>query len=183
MSDVRAPFPSLEDSSQVGQVLRVAQDTVTAAAGINGSIGFAFKDSSGNVVLPQLDAEGKLPVTLDTAGSILRARGTVTNLAINTPTTVTGASLTLVANAVYVEIGFSVSCRRAALFEVVQLDNVTETVLYDAIVDAGQYSFMCALPVDQITAGGTGTQTLRLRATTLDKASNVYGTISAKQVS
>lgn len=183
MSDVRAPFPSLEDSSQVGQVLRVAVNTVTDPTGINGQIGFAFRNSAGNVVMPQLDSEGKLPVTMDSAGTILRERGTVTNLAINTPTVVTGAVLTLVADATYIQIGASVSCRRAALFEVIQVDDATTTVLYDIILDAGQYSFNINLPVDQIVAGSTGTQELSIRATTLDKASNVYGTISAKQVS
>jgi hypothetical protein len=181
MADVRAPFAILEDGNNVGQVVRQIQVGDSPAAK-NGLLGFAFRDSAGNVVLPQLTAEGQLPVSLDTAGVILRERGTVSDLATNTPETVTGASLTLVASATYVEISFQVSCRRACLFQIVQLDDAAETILYDALVDAGQYTFKGGLDVDEIIAGATGTQSLFVRATTLDKASNVYASISAKQV-
>lgn len=181
MADVRTSFPTLEDGSLVGTPLRAMQVGDSPAAK-NGSIGFAFRDSAGNVVLPQLDSEGKLPVTNDSAGTILRARGTVTDQD-GTPATVTGASITLTASKTYVNLGISVSCRRAALFQVIQLNDATETVLYDVILDSGQYSHIVNLPVDQIQSGATGTQTIRVVSNTMGKESNVYATISCKEVS
>jgi hypothetical protein len=179
MSDIRAPFPSLEDGSLVAAVLRAIQAGDSTAAK-NGSLGFAFRDV--NAVLPQLDAEGKLPVTSDSAGTILRARGTNTDQN-SSAADVAGASIALTASKTYVNIGMHVSCRRAALFQLIQVNDVTETVLADVILDAGQYSHQFVLAVDQIIAGASGTQTLKVKAQTFDKASNVYASLSCKEVS
>jgi len=182
MADPRAPFPMIQDGNQVGQVLDQAIDATTAAAALLGLVGFAFKDSTGKVVLPQLDPEGKLPVTMDSAGTILRARGTNVNQNA-TPATVAGAVLTLAVSSTFVNIGMVISCRRAAIFELIQVNDATTTVLASAIIDAGQYTATVALPVDQVASGSTGTQSLAVRAATFEKAADVYASISAKQVS
>jgi hypothetical protein len=183
MSEARAPFPSLEDDQQVGQVLRVAVDATTAAAGINGQIGFSFKDASGNVILPQLDSEGKLPVTFDSAGTILRSRGTMVDLVPAAIADLTSADITLGTSKTYIDIGFTVTCRRAAYFQLVQVNDAVTTILYDVIVDAGKYTEVVSLNVDQIASGSTGTQKLKIRVQTLDKTSNVYATLTCKEVS
>lgn len=65
MADLRESFATLEDSStQEGKALAARQEG-DAAAAQNGSIGFSFKDSSGNVILPALDAVGNVPVLVD----------------------------------------------------------------------------------------------------------------------
>lgn len=182
MGDVRAPFPMIQDTNEVGKVLDQAVDATTAVAGLLGLIGFAFKDANGNAVLPQLDAEGKLPVTSDAAGTILRARG-VNIDQDSSADDVAGASITLPVDTTFVQLGMVVSCRRAALFELVQVDDATTTILHSVLVDSGQYTVNVSLPVDQIISGSTGTQTLKVRAATFEKAANVYASLSAKQVS
>lgn len=65
MADLRESFPTLQDSStQEGKSL-IARQEGDAAAAQNGSIGFSFKDSSGNVILPALDAAGNIAVIVD----------------------------------------------------------------------------------------------------------------------
>lgn len=75
MADIRESFATLENvSTQEGAVLG-ARTEGEAAAGIQGSVGFAFKDSSGNVVLPQLSPAGEIYVSTEKPGDNLHARG------------------------------------------------------------------------------------------------------------
>jgi len=182
MADPRAPFPIIQDPSGVGQVPDQAVDATTAAAALLGLVGFAFKDATGKVVLPQLDGEGKLPVTMDSAGTILRARGTKADQD-SSLADVTNATITLPTSKTFVQLGMVVSCRRAAYFELVQIDDLTTTILHSVILDAGQYNASISLPVDQIVSGASGTQTLKVRSKTFEKAADVYASLSAKQVS
>lgn len=182
MSDIRASFPALEDPITLAGTPGAAVEQGDSPAGLVGAIGFAFKDAAGNLVLPQLDAEGALPVTFDAAGTIKRARGTVADQG-GSLADVTGATIALTASKVYTTLAMVVSCRRAALFELVQINDVTSSVLHSVIVDAGQYSMMVSLPVDQIVAGATGIQTLKVRSKTFEKASDVYASLSVKEVS
>ena len=176
MADERAPFPTLENSTQVGQVLRVAVDTVTPASGINGQIGFAYKDASGNVILPSLNAAGEVPVSV--AGTPLRARGSVTG----SLSQVTVATLTLAVSTLYKSIAAVVSCRRGGLFELSWNDNGTPTILGEAILDSGLYTFLFDLPNVEITSGATGTQQILVKALNFDKISDLKATITALQI-
>lgn len=61
MADVRESFTTLEGASQEGLALRAVQEGDSIAVK-NGSIGFAFKDSTGNAIMPQLSAAGNVKV-------------------------------------------------------------------------------------------------------------------------
>lgn len=178
MADIRESFPTLENASGVGVPLSQSNEG-DAAAGKVGSVGFAFKDSDGDLVLPQLDAEGKLPVTMDTSGTIKRAYGTVAGSASE----VDVATLALTASKTYIELGISVSCRRGTKFQIKQIDDAATTVLYTVIVDSGQYTMNLNLPVDEITAGGTGTQSLKVTGLNFNALSDMYATVTVKEVS
>lgn len=181
MADLRESFPTLQDSStQEGKSL-IARQEGDAAASQNGSIGFAFKDSSGNVILPQLDTAGNVVVVIDqgdcyksTAGEL--AAGSAT-LAL-----VTGAEITLTASTSYHEIGFVFSCRRDSLFQIVQQDDATNTVLAEYIVGPGQYTVLGQLHCLEITTGSTGTQKLKVLAKNFEAQSSLRATITAQKV-
>jgi hypothetical protein len=72
MADVRESFTTLEGASQEGLALRSVQEGESVASK-NGSLGFAFKDSSGNAIAPALDVSGKLPVVGPLTDAELRA--------------------------------------------------------------------------------------------------------------
>lgn len=56
-ANVRTATPVIEDSSQNGDVLSKSA-TGDSATGKKGLVGFGFRDSSGNLILPQLNASG-----------------------------------------------------------------------------------------------------------------------------
>lgn len=225
MADIRESFATLEDSAtQEGKALAARQEG-DAAAAQNGAIGFAFKDSSGDVVLPSLDAAGNVPVVVDhqdlegdaaagkeglvafafkdstgdlvlpqlnAAGALpvseaittTRKKSTAGELAAGSSTlaNVTGASITLTASKVYYGIHAVVSSRRDSLFQLVQVNDATSTVLAECVVGAGQYSFEMLFPDLEITAGATGTQTLKIMAKNFEALSSLRAVITVKEV-
>lgn len=177
MADVREVFPTLEDGSNVGAALSKSQ-AGDAATGKVGSTAFAFRDSTGNLVLPQLNGSGQIPVSLAAAGTCLSAyaentSGSLTEAAL--------ATITLTANESYAEIEAFVACTRATKFLIIQHDNGANTTLGTILVGPGQFSVKYQVDCQEFTAGGTGTQELRLRYINLDKASSVYGTLAVMQ--
>lgn len=177
MTDANKPvFPILVDGAGSGLGADQAVDATTAAAALNGLVGFAFKDSTGKVILPQLDAMGAIPVSTASAGTKKRARGSVAGGA----TAQTVATIALTATKVYNTLSALVSCRRGCLFQVILNDNGTPTVLAEMIVDAGQYTFDYSDPYEFFTAGATGTQQLLLKGTnfTVGEISDLHGTIT-----
>lgn len=186
MADVNEVFNILADSATGSGEAAISRIEGEASASIAGLIGFSFKDSSGNVVLPQLDPSGRLPVT-DIAGICHNAHG---ELAVGSATLakVTGAEITLDAAKTYTHISATGTCLRSSLFEVVHIDDEgvgdTETVLEEFIVGPGQFSFQTDLKcLDLDTTGGTGTIVLTLRAKnftgTPSALSSLRGTLSA----
>jgi hypothetical protein len=187
MADVNEVFNIIADSSTGAGEAAISRTEGEVAAAIAGLIGFAFKDSSGNVVLPQLDAQGRLPVTEDAAaGDCFNAHG---ELAAGSATLakVTGAEIALTAGKEYHGISASGSCLRTSLFQVVHIDDEggadTETVLEEFIVGPGQFSFQTSLDCLSLdTTGGTGTIVLTLKAknfgSTPSALSSLRGTIS-----
>lgn len=181
MADLKESFATLEDdSSGAGEVLisRVEGEVAAAKAG---SIGFSFKDSSGNVVLPTLTADGKLPVTSDGAGVPHDARG---EDAAGSATFVDLITEVLLLTKTYTSFNFVVSCLRSAHFQLIYIDDVggtaTETILTDVLLASGQYTFQGFAPKRELsTVGGTGIQNLVLRAKNLEnKLSALRGSIS-----
>lgn len=159
--EYRPTFPTLEGASGEGQVLRQVVLGDSAAAK-NGSIGFAFKDNSGNVAMPALTAAGKVPVDTGAAGTwstnrVEDADGSVSG------TLTTLASVTLANNDNIDKIDYTVSGRKGGLFQVLKSDNGVETVLEDIILESGQYTHSNNLDT-LVTMGATGVQKILIKA-------------------
>jgi len=184
MADVAEVFNTLKDSATGAGEGLISRIEGEVAAGQEGSIGFAFKDSSGNVVLPQLDSQGRLPITSDAvAGTCKYAFGELVAGSFGASAKVTGAEIPLTAGKNYTNIGITGSCTRTSLFELVHIDDEgvtdTEVVVEKFIVGPGQFTFCCQLHCREVsTVGGTGTIVLTLRAENLEKASALRGSIS-----
>lgn len=165
MAEVRELFPTLEEASGAGAAPRVGQDGATAAGGINGQIGFAFKDSSGNVVLPQLDASGRISVTQAAPGTSLQDSSTATAGALNTPFDV--SVITLTATESYVAKTQSSSSFQPTLWKMEQIDDATTTELARWVTGPGDFNYCCTSDCIEFTAGASGTQQLKITATQL----------------
>jgi hypothetical protein len=82
MADVRESFTTLEGASQEGLALRAVQQGDSVAAK-NGSIAVAFKDNSGNGILPVAGvAAGAAPTTAIPAMIAVDDSGNLTNLPV-----------------------------------------------------------------------------------------------------
>ena len=173
-----------DDGTGAGTAIDKAIDATTAAAALRGLVGFAFKDADGKVILPQLTADGKLPVDTEFSGGDKRhAKG---ELAAGSTSlvAVTGAEITITGGIVANEIGAVVSCLHSSLFQLVYVDDAggtpVETVLEEAIVGPGQYSFrMGCKNLSQDVSGGTGDQKLIIKAMNFHKQSSLRACIDA----
>jgi len=192
MADVNEVFNILADSATGAGEAAISRIEGEAAAAIAGLIGFAFKDSSGNVVLPALDSQGRLPVISDAvAGTCYNNHGEL-SAGSATLAKVTGAEIALTAGKIYTNINVSGSCLRTSLFELVHIDDEgvtdTEVVLEEFIVGPGQFTFQADMKCLEIdTTGGTGTIVLTLRAKnftgTPSALSSLRGTVAALEAS
>lgn len=154
-----------------------------AAAGANGLVGFSFKDASGNVVLPVLTADGKLPVSSDATGVCYYANGELAAGSL-TLADITGATATLALEKSYSKIGAIFSCLQASLGQIVHVDDAAgtpvETVLGEFIVGPGQYTIFSELECLILsTVGNTGTQELKIKGQNFRKASSMRASVSA----
>lgn len=177
MAFEREVFPVLENGSAQGAALSQSQSG-DAAAGKKGLTAFGFRDSSGNLVLPQLSVDGRLPVTQEAAGTCLKAFG---KNAAGSLTEVTIATIALTASEVYSGIAAMVSSTRTSIFRLVHNDDGAEVELGVMIVGAGQFTADFYQPCLEFTAGATGTQELKVLGINLDKASQMSATISCLQ--
>lgn len=188
-TDIRESFPSLEDASGVGVPLTKSTEG-DAAAGKVGSVGFAFKDASGNIILPALDAQGRLPVSTDTQGTRLRQHGGVpggllsaTGAAYGNLQTV--LTIPLTANKVIGDLAGKVSCRRGAFFKAVYQDAGGSIVTLDStILDAGQYTAPLGLGPneDTFTVPASATSpALVVQAGNFSTISDLHATVSVLQ--
>jgi hypothetical protein len=173
MANSREVFPTLADGTGAGAVLSKAESG-NAAAGKVGQVSFAFKDSGSNLVLPTLTADGKLPVSLDSAGACVRASGKNTG----SLSRVAVATITLTANEIYTSVEANAACTRTTLFEIIHNNNASEVELGWIIVGGGQFTHNFQEHCLEFTAGATGTQELIVYGTNLDKESNMYASIS-----
>jgi hypothetical protein len=180
MADVRESFPSLEDGSQVGQVLRQVQEGDTVASK-NGSLAFGFKKVSDNTAtFGRIDDSGNLLVTMDGGGTSKRARGKVTGSLTN----VTVCEISLTAGATYRGLDWAVSCFRDAVFEMAAINDPagtpTEVILADALVGSGDYTDSGRL-ADIVFVAGATSPVLRLRALNLNATSDLRGAITTRE--
>lgn len=173
MADIRESFPVLVDASGAG-VSGAAVASGDAAGSKVGNIAFGFRDNTGAVVLPQLDAAGKLPVTLSAAGTTKRARGE--NAGSGAPVAI--ATITLVALASYADISIICSCRRDSLFQLIHNNNGVETILLDIVTGPGQFTVAQEFDQLEFAAGATGVQQLIVRGNNFESAATLRATVA-----
>lgn len=178
MAYKREVFTILEQSDGEGVGLQKKIVGDAASSGVNNVPVVTFKDASGNFVYPQLDSNGRLPVTSQAVGSDVSATGKATPGALNTDTDV--ATITLAASQEYDLAGMHVASRFPTEFRLEHNNNGTPAVLARSICGAGQYAATVDLPNISFTAGGSGTQELKIIAQQLNgPLSDVVGTVAA----
>lgn len=181
MADPKESFPILVDGTTGAGASPTKKSAGDAAAGAVGSVAFAWRDSSGNVVLPQLDANGKVQVSAQqTASSYKTAKGENATGSLSAAD-VTGASITLAASKLITGIEVVGSCRQPSLFQLIKSDNAAETVLTEFIVGPGQYTFYAKLDNLSFTTGATGVQLLKFKANNFELLSSLRATINCIQ--
>ena len=183
MADLATCFPILEnDSTKAGECAtsRVEGDV---AAGKKGLIAFSFKDSSGNVILPQLTSAGALPV--DTEGvnfTCLDAEGENASPVVDTEVDL--ATITLTDATVYQNIWVLVTATRWSLYRIYWVDDVggtdTEADIGWIHVGPGQYTVCCEMPCKEFTSGTTAE--LRVAGTAKSQVSTLRASMSVREV-
>ena len=178
MSDLKESFATLEDSvTGAGEAL-ASRIEGEAAAAQNGAIGFSFKDSSGNVILPALTAAGRIPVdTTAVAGTVVRDHNIIDSGSVAVGVNNDVVTLVLSVNEIYNCADYMSSCSRDCTWTLVHDDNGAETILESWYSGPGQYTFNEEPKNLTITAGATGTQELILRGNPR-KASDLHGRVS-----
>lgn len=185
MVDEAELFNTLDDGGAGAAPKKMQEgDSPTTA---NGLIGFSFKDSSGNVVLPTLDASGRVPVTPEAPGVCYYANGELAAGSLSLAD-ITGANATLALEKSYSKIGGIFSCLQTSLGQIVHVDDSAgtpvETVLGEFIVGPGQFTFCCELHCFILsTVGNTGVQDLKLKGQNFRKLSSMRGSVSALEAS
>jgi hypothetical protein len=175
MGNVREVFPVLEDPATGAGATLAKVASGDAPGSKNGLLAFAFRDASGNLVLPQLTSTGALVVDTEAVnGTCKSARG----LNTGSLTVVTLATISLTASKQISQIQASLSASRASLAEIVWIDNASETIIGWLMTGPGQFTVTFDQSNLLFTTGGTGTQSLLIRALNLEKASNLYASIA-----
>jgi hypothetical protein len=152
----------------------------------NGLLAFAFRDSAGNAIAPQLNAEGALPVTFD-AGTTLRESSKVLKASLVKDVEELIATITLTVTKSYTSPSIIYSCYRDIKIRVALVDDAAgtpvETNLYEGILGGAEIYEDIALKQDVFnTIGGTGVQELRFYATPLEVTSDIFVNASINEV-
>lgn len=183
MADVRTVFPILDDDGNGAGGLPRKRQEGEAGAAQNGLIGFSFKDNSGNVILPQLNSDGTIPVSdpnVGAAGTCFDNTGIATG---NNSTEQTVAEVTVSAAEVYTQFEWSAHCFRDAVFRLVYIDDAdgtpAETTLAYAMVGPGSMNFLGSYGCLELdTTGGTGTQKIAIKAINDNAPSDFRATLT-----
>lgn len=181
MADPRTSFMILEDSAtQAGVPLhKIAEGN--AVSGKNALPAMVAKDPSGNFVYLKSNAAGQLLIDQQAQVICKKAQG---ELAAGSATIadVTSAAITLTADKSYQNVGFIVSCRRDALFQIVQVNDATETILGEIVVGSGAYTISSQLHCLSFTSGSTGTQSLKIVAKNFEALSSLRASITVEEI-
>ena len=151
------------------------------AAAIAGLIGFAFKDSDGKVVLPQLTTDGKIPVSGDSAG--------IHSEAHNTNDTGGGGRKLVCTAPLNFEKKYSLkflstSSTQEVLWEVEQTNDATDSIRH-AYVSGGNAPYTNQINAGclEFISGDTGTQSVKIYGTQLKgPPSAMIGTLCLLQI-
>lgn len=179
MADLRTSFTILEDSATAaGLPLHKALEGETVTAK-NAHGAFVAKDPSGNFKYLETNAQNELKISMEGDLAQVSAKGTVSGSA----SFVDVATLTLTADKVYRNIGFICGCFRDAEFKIVQVDDATTTDRgLGILVGAGSLTVAEELAGLKVTAGSTGTQTLKIQAKNANALSDLRATLTAEEV-
>jgi len=181
MADARELFTVVEDDSTGEGVKLPARIEGDASAAKNGLIGYSFKDSSGNVILPQLTVSGAVKTDPGAANQKLFNGATIPAV-INVATDV--AKITLDVSETYGCIGVTFSNTFTTLWELVQDNDGVKTVKDSWITGPGQYtvSLKEALADLEIISGASGVQELIIRGTQkFGLASDLHASVGARR--
>lgn len=175
MADEAPLFKVLQNASGSAEAIDKVESG-DAPGTKNGILAFGFRDSAGNVILPQLTPGGAVMVDSGASlGTMMHARGENAG----SLTSVTIATIALSVTESYNSIEAIGSCLRETLFQIIHNDDGSEEIMGEFIVGAGQYSFHWESQSMSVTAGATGTQELLLKAMNLDKVSTIRGNLCA----
>jgi hypothetical protein len=83
---------------------------------------------------------------------------------------------------IYEEIGFIVSCRRDALFQIIHNNNGSETILAEMVVGSGAYTALGQLHCLSFQTGATGTQELKIKAMNFEAQSSLRASLTATEL-
>lgn len=191
MSHEREVFPILENiENEKGEVVHrlnegdrpVADDLTTKK---NGLIGFSFKDKDGRVVLPQLNNEGAIPISMD-PGTTIRGRGEDADG--DSTTKMVLVDLTLTADRIYTKLSAIGSCFRDTEFEIVLVEDEgevgeVETILGSFLTGPGQFTTKFGLEIDEFNTDSlVGILKLKLRAININRESKTMGSMSVNEI-
>lgn len=179
---LRVSYPSLENTSTAAGEALSSVAPGDAAAGKKVAASLIATDVSGNLRYPLVDSQRRLSVVTNVNNEACLWERGEHGAGSGTFVTVTGAEITLVPDLEYHQVGFIVSCTRDAHFQIVQLDDVTETILADIILEGGQSTHSDEMHCLDFVAGSTGDQTLRLVAKNLNSLSALRGTIVVSEI-
>jgi hypothetical protein len=184
MADLQEVFRILKDfGTEAGEAPISRVEGEPGTPDIEGLIGFSFKDQSDNVVLPQLDSEGRIPVTC--CGDGVPFYNFAEDATGNTSETDL-AEITISVTNVYNNVWAHGCCNRPTNFRIYYVDDAdgtpVNTEIGHFIVGSGQFSYNLELKNYELdTTGGTGTQKIKLTFENQQNASAVRGSISALQ--
>lgn len=183
MADLREVFPGTVDASTGAGVAPISRVEGDASASQAGQIAFGFKDSTGNVVLPQLRSDGSFAASIAPEPEFYGYAAHVGG----SSTTVDLVTLVPSLSKKYHEFKLAVSCMSECLFTLVHIDDVggtpVESVLGVWRCGPGQYTVTDEMPGYVDTTSGTGVQNFVLRAKNLFAArlSDINGSVSCKE--
>lgn len=180
MSEVAEVFRTLvDDSTGAGEPL-ISRVEGEVAAAKEGSIAFSFKDDSGNVILPQLAADGRLPVQVTPAGAELTSSAVDTIVALNTDLSV--VTLTLTISTSYALRFATGSSFQPCIWRVEQTDDAAMTDVLHWVTGPGDFNYQAAPLCINVTAGASGTQELSIIVQQIrGPFSDVHATICAQE--
>lgn len=171
MSNKKGLFGILSDGAGAGVGITLANPDTTLGSAISATVASpAFINAAGVLVFPSLDAEGRIRVTMDSAGACHYAASKVTgSTSFQNVAVFTGAL-----SKMYDKIGFVVSSMTECDWEVVHISDAAgtpiETILAYFDTGPGQYSFaldsMACVEVN--TTGLVGVQKILVRGKLLE---------------
>ena len=117
------------------------------------------------MILPQLAADGRLPVQVTPAGAEISENATVTIAALDTAEDI--AVITLTISTDYALRFASGSSFQPCFWTVTQTDDASTTVLYSFVTGSGAYAHTAAPLCINFSAGASGTQEIAVSCTQL----------------